>query len=385
MRQAHSVSSPAAGFPGTIPTLTDGVLTLRQPRDSDRQALTDYCSAPDMRRWMTFPDPFTSADADTVLARVRADWASGERYQFVIEVGEQMVGGINLHPQGAGLAEIGYGLGGAHRGRGSMSRAVRLILEWGFHHAGLEVVHWRAQVGDWASRRVAWAVGFRVDGVVPGLLEHHGARVDGWAAGLRRGDRLEPVHPWYEPARVVGKAVVLRAHHEPDLARMVEACRDPESRRWLTALPDDYSEATAREQLHRIRSEQAGGRALYWAVADPDDDRILAQLGLFVREAPDRQGEIGYWVHPDARGHGVMTEAVQLAARHALLPAEEGGLGMPRLLLRASEGNIASIRVAQKAGFTRSGLDRQGYLLRDGSRANDVRFDLLADELPAVR
>jgi RimJ/RimL family protein N-acetyltransferase len=58
---------------------------------------------------------------------------------------------------------------------------------------------------------------------------------------------------------------------------------------------------------------------------------------------------------------------------------------MPRVLLRTAEANLGSIRVAQKAGFTRSGLDRQGYLMRDGSRVDDVRFDLLADELPAVR
>jgi RimJ/RimL family protein N-acetyltransferase len=385
VRQARSVSTLAAGFSGPIPTLTDGVVTLRRPLDSDTQTFIEYSADPDMRRWIGFSEPFTAADAEAVHARVRADWVSGERYQFVIEADGKMIGGINLHPQGAGLAEVEYGLGGAHRGRGLMSRAVRLVLDWGFRDAGIEVVHWRAQVGDWASRRVAWAAGFRVDAVTPALLKHRGSRVDGWLAALCRGDQLQPVHPWYEPARVIGKTVVLRAHREQDLPRMVEACRDPESRRWLTALPGDYTEAKAREQLARIRAEQASGRALYWAVADPDDDRMLGQLGLFVREAPDRQGEIGYWVHPDARGRGVMTQSVRLAARHALLPVEDGGLGMPRLLLRAAERNTASIRVAQKAGFTRSGLDRQGYLLRDGTRANDVRFDLLADELPAVR
>jgi RimJ/RimL family protein N-acetyltransferase len=47
--------------------------------------------------------------------------------------------------------------------------------------------------------------------------------------------------------------------------------------------------------------------------------------------------------------------------------------------------NAASQRVAEKAGFTRSGLDREGYRLRDGRWHDDVRFDLLAAELPAVR
>jgi hypothetical protein len=36
-----------------------------------------------------------------------------------------------------------------------------------------------------------------------------------------------------------------------------------------------------------------------------------------------------------------------MAARHALLPVEDGGLGMDRLLLRAEAGNVASQRVAE--------------------------------------
>jgi RimJ/RimL family protein N-acetyltransferase len=54
-------------------------------------------------------------------------------------------------------------------------------------------------------------------------------------------------------------------------------------------------------------------------------------------------------------------------------------------LLRAADGNLASQRVAEKAGFTRTGLDRRADPLRDGTVVDDVRFDLLAEELPAVR
>jgi RimJ/RimL family protein N-acetyltransferase len=112
---------------------------------------------------------------------------------------------------------------------------------------------------------------------------------------------------------------------------------------------------------------------------------MLGEIRIVIRDPHHQHGEIGYWTHPQARGAGLMTEAVTLAVRHALLPAEEGGLGLNRMLLRAAVGNQASIRVAQKAGFTRSGIDRAGDRLGNAQVVDVVRFDLLADELPAVR
>jgi RimJ/RimL family protein N-acetyltransferase len=379
------VSTARSPFTGPPPILTDGVVTLREIRTGDTEAQIEYCSDPETNRWTTFPQPFTREDADNARRRAEVDWSTGERYQFVIEAYGSAIGGVNLQRRGVRLAEVGYGLISAYRGRGLMARALRLILPWGFQAAGIDVVHWQAQVGNWASRRVAWSVGFRVDAVITGLLEHGGTRVDGWLAALGRNDRMYPAHPWYDPEPVIGKTAVLRAHREQDLPRMVEACRDPQTRHWLAGLPDDYSEAHARQHLHQIRSEQASGRGVHWAVADPDDDRLLADLALFIRDPQDPQGEIGYWTHPDARGRGVTTEGVRLAARHALLPEEDGGLGLDRILIRADVSNLGSQRVAEKAGFSFAGRDRHGNLLRDGSRSDHLRFDLLAEELPAVR
>jgi RimJ/RimL family protein N-acetyltransferase len=379
------VSSASTVFSGPIPTLTDGPLTLRSPQPDDVDAIIEYSSDPEMARWTSAPRPFTRADAEAWQNRAATGWTSGGRHQFAVDLDGRMIGAVTLIPRGAGLAEIGYGLTAGYRGRGLMSKALRLALAWGFGEAGIDVVHWQAQVGNWASRRAAWAVGFRVDGVTPGLLEHRGARVDGWLAALRRGDRLAPPHPWYLPERITGRQVVLRQHLEPDLTRLVEACRDAQTRYWLSGLPDDYGDLHARQHLEQIRNDLATGRGVCWAVADPGDDSLLAEIAVFVREPNDPYGEVGYWTHPDARGRGLTTEAVQLAVRHALLPVEDGGLGLPRVLLRAGDGNLASQRVAEKAGFTRTGRDRNANPLRGGGRSDQLRFDLLADELPTVR
>jgi RimJ/RimL family protein N-acetyltransferase len=76
------------------------------------------------------------------------------------------------------------------RRKGVMTRALRLVLAWGFGLPGIDVVYWRAQVGNSASRRVAGRCGFRMEGTVRGLLEQRGERRDGWIGSLRRGEPL---------------------------------------------------------------------------------------------------------------------------------------------------------------------------------------------------
>ena len=374
------VPAPGAG----MPTLTDGIVTLRAHRFEDVPAVVRQCQDPQMVRWTQVPVPFEAADAEDFVATSLANWHTGTEYTFAIEVSGRYAGSLDLRPRPAGGGEVGFGLGPWARHRGTMSRAMRLCLRWGFEHVGLDVVHWQAHVGNWESRRVAWATGFRVEGTVRGLLPHRGERVDGWIGSVRRGDSLSPAHAWLDPPRLDARNVVLREHVDGDLFRIAEACRDPQTRFWLAGLPSPYTERDAAEHVESIRAEQASGRGMYWAVTGADGDKLLGEIGLFVRDDGGRQGEIGYWAHPDARGRGLTTEATRLVVRHALLPVEVGGLGMHRVLLRAATGNLASLRVAEKAGFRRIGIERRADPLRDGTLADDVRFDLIADELPPV-
>ncbi len=97
-----------------------------------------------------------------------------------------------------------------------------------------------------------------------------------------------------------------------------------------------------------------------------------------------RSGEIGYWVHPDARRRSVATRTLRAVARHGLLPLDDGGLSLERVLLRVARGNHASHGVARSAGFTEVGCDRLAERLRDGRREDLVRYDLLAEELESA-
>ena len=111
-----------------------------------------------------------------------------------------------------------------------------------------------------------------------------------------------------------------------------------------------------------------------------DDDRLLGNIGIFRLDDPmsPTGGEIGYWAHPDARGRGAVSEAVELVLAHAFTPRESGGLGRHRVQLGASWDNAASRHVAERAGFTLVGHFRQDGVVGDGELDDGAWYDLLA-------
>ncbi len=87
------------------------------------------CSDPEFRRWTTVPAPYNEADAHEFLQRV----AEGRRANvaaFAIAYEGRFAGSANLRLDGLGGADVGFGLAPWARGKGVMTRAVRLVLTW---------------------------------------------------------------------------------------------------------------------------------------------------------------------------------------------------------------------------------------------------------------
>lgn len=157
--------------------------------------------------------------------------------------------------------------------------------------------------------------------------------------------------------------IVLRPLGEEDVPALVEACRDPEIPR-RTSVPDGLTEAQARDFV--VEGVDV------WAIVDADTDELLGTIGFKVRHA---RGDFGYWLKKEARGRGVATRALVLLTRWA---ARERGLG--RLQLIVEPDNLASIRVAERAGFRREGRLRS-YIELKGARRDVYMYSLLPEDL----
>ncbi|SDO57862.1 Protein N-acetyltransferase, RimJ/RimL family [Klenkia soli] len=161
----------------------DGQVLLRAHRGSDAPAVEEQSQDPDMQRFTTIPVPYGPEDAAGFLEHVAGMWASGTGAAWAIEVAHRFAGTVDLR-FGEDWASIGYGLAPWARGRGVMTAAVRLALDWGFVERGLVGVRWEALVGNHASRRVAEKCGFLVEGTARGLSVARGVRHDAWIGSL---------------------------------------------------------------------------------------------------------------------------------------------------------------------------------------------------------
>ena len=164
---------------------------------------------------------------------------------------------------------------------------------------------------------------------------------------------------------------------------MRQACSDPETVRWLggEVINERYSLEHARGFIERALAGVAAGGLMSWAIADATTDELVGHISLVGRggELTDTAA-LGYWAHPAVRGTGATTAAAVTVVDEALTPAADGGGGLRRLTLRVAVGNVGSQRVAEAAGFVRTGHTRQSDRLIDGTFTDELTYDLLATD-----
>jgi RimJ/RimL family protein N-acetyltransferase len=172
---------------------------------------------------------------------------------------------------------------------------------------------------------------------------------------------------------LVDGPTALRPWRDSDVAALVVACQDSEIARW-TRVPDNYGDTDARAYLLQRYDAILAGTTAPFAVVETTDGQLLGSISLMRLDWRHRRAEVGYWLAREARGQGHATRAVRLICRWGFR-----SLGLERLDLMAATGNLASQRVAQRAGFTREAVLRSYQRGKDGFQ-DMVAFGLLATE-----
>ena len=139
--------------------------------------------------------------------------------------------------------------------------------------------------------------------------------------------------------------LTLRPWRVDDADAVYRACQDPDIQRW-TQVPVPYTRADAEGFVTEFApAAWRGGTGVVFAVVDGSDS-LLASIGVVDLDRPNRSCEIGYWVAPDARRHGVASGAT------ALLSAWVGeAFDVDRVELCTAADNRGSQAVAARAGF----------------------------------
>jgi RimJ/RimL family protein N-acetyltransferase len=158
----------------------DGDLILRVMEEDDIDRMAELANNPKVAINLRdgFPHPYTEEHARNFYAMVLRQ---EPKTIFAIEYRGQYAGNISLtHCSDVyrNSAEIGYFIGEPFWGQGIMTRAVRLITEFGFNQMGLARIHTGVFEFNAASQRVLEKCGYVKEGVFRKAITKNGQLYD---------------------------------------------------------------------------------------------------------------------------------------------------------------------------------------------------------------
>jgi ribosomal-protein-serine acetyltransferase len=171
--------------------------------------------------------------------------------------------------------------------------------------------------------------------------------------------------------------ILLRPYKLDDIDELYAAARESiaEVGRWLPWCHYDYTWQESSVWVESRPQAWRDGVEYSFAIIDRVGGRLVGGCGLNQFDYERQRCNLGYWVRTSATCHGYGTTAVRLLARWGV-----EGLHLERMEIVAAVGNLASQRVAVKAGAMREGIARSRIRIHDVQH-NAVVFSLVRSDL----
>ncbi len=166
--------------------------------------------------------------------------------------------------------------------------------------------------------------------------------------------------------------LLIRPYQPTDAPLLFEAATESvaEIFPWLPWCHSGYTRAESEEWIERCVETWEDRTEYNFAIVD-QSGRFLGGCGLNQIRTDHRFANLGYWVRTSAARRGVASAAVRRLADFAFIETD-----LLRLEIVAAVENVASQRVAEKAGALREAV-LQDRLLLHGKRHDAVLYALL--------
>ncbi len=172
--------------------------------------------------------------------------------------------------------------------------------------------------------------------------------------------------------------LVLREISLDDVDAIHAYAANPEVVQYMAWGPNSF-EQTRKFCAERVANRKDPNRASYELAINVKPGSVaVGAIGLRVKSVENREGELGYVLHPVYWGKGYMTEAAR-----RMLEFGFDELKLHRISAFAEPANTASIRVMTRLGMTYEGTLRQNVRIKHGYRDSALHA-ILSDEWRAT-
>ncbi|MGO4383146.1 GNAT family N-acetyltransferase [Specibacter sp. RAF43] len=169
------------------------------------------------------------------------------------------------------------------------------------------------------------------------------------------------------PYPLTTERLVLRRFSVGDLDDYYAYQRLPETARYLLNEARSYAECMGRIAMYVDAPFDREGHWASFAIERTDTPGVVGEIALKWSAGwmsqdgvgPERVGEIGWTLAPQARGQGLATEAAL-----AVLQLAMDGLGFHRVEARLDARNSASAAICERLGMQREGVLRDNMYLK---------------------
>jgi len=96
--------------------------------------------------------------------------------------------------------------------------------------------------------------------------------------------------------------------------------------------------------------------AINWAISLKDDPGLLGNVCFWNVQKEHYRAELGYVLHPNWQGKGIMTEAMQAVLHYGF-----NVMKLHSVEANVNPGNTPSVRVLERYNFVREGYFRENY------------------------
>lgn len=135
-----------------------------------------------------------------------------------------------------------------------------------------------------------------------------------------------------------------------------------------------HSLEAAQAQMYWYKKLWTDGAGVAWKIIDKQSGEKVGDIAVYSYNEVHNKAEIGFWVLPQFWNKGIITETLKPVIRYW-----QKERGLHRLEAFVEEGNDASNRVLEKAGFIYEGTMRDCEI-KDGKYISLHIYALLANK-----
>lgn len=130
----------------------------------------------------------------------------------------------------------------------------------------------------------------------------------------------------------------------------------------------------AAQFIQNINNGEQTGDAVTWAITLKEEPTLIGTIGYWRMQKEHYRAEIGYTLHPEHQGKGIMQEAMTAVLDYGFFV-----MRLHSVEANVNPANAASIKLLERAGFVREGYFKENYFY-NGRFLDSAIYSLLAPD-----